>query len=57
MTQVNYIGIIARAISLASKMKGKNKEFLMLPRAWLEMGLLLMATKSQSLFAGRDTQT
>lgn len=45
MTQVNYFGIIARAISLASKMKGKNKEFLMLPRAWLEMGLLLMATK------------
>lgn len=45
MPQVNCIGIIARAIGLESKMKSKNKEFFILPRAWLEMGLLLTTTK------------
>lgn len=45
MPQVKCIGIIARAISLESKMESSSKEFFILPRAWLEMGLLLTTTK------------
>jgi hypothetical protein len=45
MPQVKCIGIIARAMSLESKMKSKSKEFFTLSRAWLEMGLLLTTTK------------
>lgn len=45
MPQMKSIGIVARAISLESKMESKSKEFFILPRAWLEMGLLLTTTK------------